>query len=148
MNYPLSDPSWDYHETYESLCCVSQEIQRLIERMSAEKTQSPDVNREIPLALSDAIHHLSIVRQAYAPYLKAEEEFSIVLPTCLKIGDRVLNPLLITAIDFQSIDDNEERCTEVGFGDSSAYFYGEEAEILKRFFLSGSKVYDLNNLFG
>lgn len=147
MNYPTTHPASPY-------LCIQKSVEAAAilaatrEFLNTVKGLSDKTDKIIYSNITDAIVRPdSAISSLATQNESAETHFQQMFPF-LKVGERLINPALITAIDFQSIDDNENQCTEVGFGDSSAYFYGEEAEILKRFFLSGSKAYDLNNLFG
>lgn len=82
--------------------------------------------------------------------LSSQEEFAVQIPTYIKVGNKLLNPSQITAIDFDSQGSDSERCVEVFWcgESSSSCFYDKEAELIKKFFLSGSRAYDLDNLYG
>lgn len=146
-DYPTADPEWPYFYIWESIENAASVLAVTRAFLNTVGNPSQQVERIIFSNISDTIAYLNPIIGSLAKGEASEIDCQSMFPF-LKIGERLINPALITAIDFQSIDDDENQCTEVGFGDSSAYFYGEEAEIIKRFFLSGSKAYDLNSLFG
>lgn len=154
---PNPDPSWDYSEVWKELSKTLDLVVTLHNYLAQAETASEVTDRGTKIMTEQAIGHLrSIVSSLNlpSPQTQAEEEFQAKLPTFLKIGDRTINPSLVTAFLFEEMEpieegDPKESKMEVWFSDdSSLCFYEKEAEILKKFLLSGSRTYDLNNLFG
>lgn len=72
--------------------------------------------------------------------------------TFIKIGDRLLNPAQITSVDLEYYDESPSdgsRGVAVGLTDEQTLvFWYEEAEVVRQFFLSGSRTYDLHSFYG
>lgn len=62
------------------------------------------------------------------------------------VGTRIINPNMITYADFNSSEG--EGKIEVNLLDGTTlYFEGEEASVVKQWFLHGDRTFDLNNLY-
>jgi hypothetical protein len=69
--------------------------------------------------------------------------------TLIKIGSKLINPESIISVDLDFCDDSSERGVAISLANSEYYFFwGDEAEILRQYFLLGSRTRDLNSFFG
>lgn len=65
----------------------------------------------------------------------------------IKIGSKIINPAQITAVDLSADIDGEEG-VEISLSiESSIYLYGSEADIARKYFLSGGRAYDLDEMY-
>lgn len=74
--------------------------------------------------------------------------------TYLKVGDRLINPSQITAVHLYCLDEeapstNSTNKLCIFFHDGDYEMFDDsEADILRAYFLHGSRSIDLNNLYG
>lgn len=67
----------------------------------------------------------------------------------IKIGSRLINLESIVSVDLNFCDDEKENGVAISLSDCGYHFFwDEETDMLRQYFLLGSRVRDLNSLFG